>query len=76
MFVCFWLLGVRVEKSSGNVDIHAPLVISDAGVLNTFHKLLPPEVASKSSKASCLELNVFPKCYGEYNYMYNSLSLW
>ncbi|XP_070565727.1 all-trans-retinol 13,14-reductase-like [Ptychodera flava] len=38
--------GVRVHKSSGDVDIHAPLIISDAGFFNTFEKLLPPHALS------------------------------
>ena len=51
-FCCtmFNLVGVRVKKSSGCVDVHAPLVISDAGVVNTFTTLLPQQVAQKSSK--------------------------
>jgi all-trans-retinol 13,14-reductase len=42
-------VGVRVARSSGPVDLFAPLIISDAGVVNTFTKLLAPEVAKKSS---------------------------
>jgi all-trans-retinol 13,14-reductase len=42
-------VGVRVAKSSGEVEIRAPLVISDAGVVNTFKTLLPKEVAAQSS---------------------------
>ena len=41
--------GVRVGRSSGPVDVFAPLVISDAGAVNTFTKLLPTDVARKSS---------------------------
>jgi len=41
--------GVTVSRSNGSVDIHAPLVISDAGVVNTFTKLLPQEIANQSS---------------------------
>jgi all-trans-retinol 13,14-reductase len=40
--------GVRVNRSSGPVDILAPVVISDAGIMNTFTKLLPAEVAKQS----------------------------
>ncbi|XP_078690804.1 all-trans-retinol 13,14-reductase-like [Branchiostoma floridae x Branchiostoma belcheri] len=39
--------GVRVHKSSGDIDIHAPIVISDAGLYNTYQSLLPKEVAVK-----------------------------
>ncbi|XP_071803253.1 all-trans-retinol 13,14-reductase-like [Asterias amurensis] len=38
--------GVTVHRTSGDVDIHAPLIISSAGVYNTFQKLLPPKVSS------------------------------
>jgi all-trans-retinol 13,14-reductase len=41
--------GVQVGRSSGPVDIRAPLVISDAGIVNTFTRLLPTEIAQKSS---------------------------
>lgn len=42
--------GVRVERTSGDVDILASMVISDAGVINTYNSLLPKEIAVKSSK--------------------------
>ncbi|KAK2522410.1 LOW QUALITY PROTEIN: all-trans-retinol 13,14-reductase-like [Columba livia] len=40
--------GVVVQKGPGEeeVEILAPLVISDAGIFNTFGKLLPPELRS------------------------------
>ncbi|XP_066955486.1 all-trans-retinol 13,14-reductase-like [Macrobrachium rosenbergii] len=41
--------GVKVKKGTSSVDISAPLVISDAGVYNTYKKLLPMEVASSSN---------------------------
>ncbi|XP_022528563.2 all-trans-retinol 13,14-reductase [Astyanax mexicanus] len=37
-------IGVSVMKGSEEVHIQAPIVISDAGILNTFQKLLPKEV--------------------------------
>ena len=40
--------GVRVGKDGHSVDIHAPVVISDAGFYNTFMKLLPESVARKA----------------------------
>ncbi|XP_052802651.1 all-trans-retinol 13,14-reductase-like [Mya arenaria] len=40
--------GVRVKKSSGEIDIFAKRVISDAGIINTLKHLLPKEVAEKS----------------------------
>ncbi|XP_066301934.1 all-trans-retinol 13,14-reductase-like [Branchiostoma lanceolatum] len=36
--------GVRVHKSSGDVDIHATVVVSAAGVCNTYQKLVPQPV--------------------------------
>jgi len=41
-------VGVKVLKGSEVHEIKAPLVISDAGVYNTFDSLLPKEVAQKS----------------------------
>ncbi|XP_066485196.1 all-trans-retinol 13,14-reductase [Tiliqua scincoides] len=42
-------IGVTVEKkgSEEGVKVYAPVVISDAGIFNTFGKLLPPEIRSK-----------------------------
>ncbi|KAI8492213.1 hypothetical protein Bbelb_301100 [Branchiostoma belcheri] len=39
--------GVRVHKSSGDVDIHAPVVISAVGFTNTYKYLLPREIVMK-----------------------------
>ncbi|KAL8584777.1 hypothetical protein ACOMHN_035696 [Nucella lapillus] len=41
-------VGVRVGRSSGDVDLFAKYIISDAGAINTFKKLLPANVAQKS----------------------------
>ncbi|XP_046543995.1 all-trans-retinol 13,14-reductase-like [Haliotis rubra] len=42
-------IGVRVKSSaSGDVDIYARQVISDAGARNTFKTLIPKEIAEKS----------------------------
>ena len=45
------LTGVRVTKN-GRVftDINAKMVISDAGVSNTFKQLLPIDLANKTGK--------------------------
>lgn len=51
-------VGVRVNRSSGPVDIHARVVISDAGVLNTFTKLLPLQIANKTDIYGLLERSV------------------
>lgn len=40
--------GVRVTKGSESTDIWAPMVISSAGMYNTFQRLLPKELAEKS----------------------------
>jgi len=40
--------GVRVTKGSETQEIFAPMIISSAGLYNTFERLLPKEVASKS----------------------------
>ena len=40
--------GVRVEKGNEHYEIKAPVVISNAGVYNTFQTLLPKEVSQKS----------------------------
>ena len=41
-------VGVRVGRKSGDVTVRAPMVISGAGLYNTFERLLPRHVASKS----------------------------
>ena len=40
--------GVRVGRGRGAVEILAPIVLSSAGLYNTFQKLLPREVAKRS----------------------------
>ncbi|XP_064648110.1 all-trans-retinol 13,14-reductase-like [Lineus longissimus] len=49
--------GVRVTKSTGDFDIKAPIVISGAGVVNTFQYLLPKEIATKSAIYKLLQRN-------------------
>ncbi|KAJ7313710.1 hypothetical protein JRQ81_005342 [Phrynocephalus forsythii] len=50
-------VGVSVEKKhGGNVKVYAPVVISDAGLFNTFGKLLPPQIRSKPEIQSQLGL--------------------
>nr|XP_020649645.1 putative all-trans-retinol 13,14-reductase [Pogona vitticeps] len=50
-------IGVSVEKKhGGDVKIYAPVVISDAGLFNTFGKLLPPQIRSKPAIQSQLNL--------------------
>ncbi|XP_007234548.2 all-trans-retinol 13,14-reductase [Astyanax mexicanus] len=42
-------IGVSVMKGHEEVHIHAPMVISDAGIYNTYQKLLPKEVQATSA---------------------------
>ena len=59
--------GVKVQKGSGTFEIKAPLVISNAGIGNTFKELLPSRVARDSYffelastlKKSCTMMSVF-----------------
>ncbi|XP_039596848.1 all-trans-retinol 13,14-reductase-like [Polypterus senegalus] len=36
--------GVSVQKGDGEVQVYAPIVISDAGIFNTYEQLLPKEI--------------------------------
>ncbi|NXU50667.1 RETST reductase, partial [Turnix velox] len=49
-------VGVAVQKGSGKeeVEIFAPVIISDAGIFNTFSKLLPPPLRSHPGVHSLL----------------------
>ena len=42
------VVGVSVRHAGSVYDISAPLVISDAGIMNTFKKLLPQDFARKN----------------------------
>uniref|UniRef100_A0A8C3PFK3 All-trans-retinol 13,14-reductase n=1 Tax=Chrysemys picta bellii TaxID=8478 RepID=A0A8C3PFK3_CHRPI len=46
--------GAAVGKSPGEEKVYAPVVISDAGIFNTFGTLLPPEIRSKAGIQSVL----------------------
>ncbi|NXS55151.1 RETST reductase, partial [Brachypteracias leptosomus] len=52
------LPGVSVQKGQDLVNIFAPIIISDAGIFNTYERLLPaearalPEIQSQLSKAT------------------------
>ncbi|XP_041736774.1 inactive all-trans-retinol 13,14-reductase-like [Coregonus clupeaformis] len=39
--------GVMVRKGQEEVEVLAPVVISNAGIFNTFEKFLPPEIQAK-----------------------------
>lgn len=45
-------IGVRMQDGT---QIHAPMVISNAGVFNTFEQLLPPKVSSRNGYARRLK---------------------
>lgn len=47
--------GVAVKRGSQSVLINAPLVISDAGIFNTYNKLLPQEISEKFHLKSSLK---------------------
>ncbi|XP_066955488.1 all-trans-retinol 13,14-reductase-like [Macrobrachium rosenbergii] len=78
--------GVQVKKGSSSVDVNAPLVISDAGVYNTYKKLLPLEVASASnlwpvfksceSGPGCMSVFVGLDCSAEDLDIYHRKNVW
>ncbi|XP_013887868.1 putative all-trans-retinol 13,14-reductase [Austrofundulus limnaeus] len=39
--------GVKVRKGQEEVEVHAPVVVSNCGIFTTFQKLLPPEIRAK-----------------------------
>lgn len=41
-------IGVEVTKGSEKYQISAPIIISNAGAFNTFHRLLPPQISNQS----------------------------
>lgn len=43
---------MRVARGSENVDLFAKKIVSDVGVINTFKKLLPIDVAKKSCECT------------------------
>ncbi|KAF6721610.1 All-trans-retinol 13,14-reductase [Oryzias melastigma] len=46
--------GVSVLKDQEKTEIHAPVVISDAGIFNTFQKFLPQQIQDKPEIRSLL----------------------
>ncbi|XP_064108967.1 LOW QUALITY PROTEIN: all-trans-retinol 13,14-reductase-like [Macrobrachium nipponense] len=78
--------GVQVKKGSSSMDVNAPLVISDAGVYNTYKKLLPLEVASSSnlwsvfksceSGPGCMSVFVGLDCPAEDLDIYHRKNVW
>uniref|UniRef100_A0AAR2J367 Uncharacterized protein n=1 Tax=Pygocentrus nattereri TaxID=42514 RepID=A0AAR2J367_PYGNA len=39
--------GVSIKKGQEEVEVRAPIIISNCGVFNTFKRLLPPEIQAK-----------------------------
>ncbi|XP_030264869.1 all-trans-retinol 13,14-reductase-like [Sparus aurata] len=48
------VFGVTVLKGQEEIEVHAPVVISNAGIFNTFQKFLPPHIQDKSEIQSLL----------------------
>ncbi|XP_062342203.1 all-trans-retinol 13,14-reductase-like [Osmerus eperlanus] len=46
--------GVTVRKGQEEVEVLAPVVVSNAGIFNTFQKFLPPQVQAKPEVRSLL----------------------
>lgn len=44
------IAGVSVMKGQEEVHVHAPIVISDAGIFNTYQRLLPKEVQAQAGE--------------------------
>lgn len=45
--LCMCVLGVTVLKGQEEIEVHAPVVISNAGIFNTFQKFLPKHIQDK-----------------------------
>lgn len=54
------LPGVSVKKGQDVVNIFAPIIISDAGIFNTYERLLPPEARALPGKS--------PRCSAGFNW--------
>ena len=59
-------MGVTVDTSGGPVEIKAKMVISAAGVSNTFKKLLPKQVAVNTQVGRLLESGKIRSGYGSF----------
>lgn len=44
------IAGVSVMKGQEEIHVHAPIVISNAGIFNTYQQLLPKEVQTKAGE--------------------------
>lgn len=50
MMWCALIAGVSVIKGQEEVHVHAPIVISNAGIFNTYQQLLPKEVQTRAGE--------------------------
>ncbi|CAB1313281.1 unnamed protein product [Coregonus sp. 'balchen'] len=48
--------GVKVRKGQEEVEVHAPVIISNCGLFTTFQKLLPPQIQTKPDVYSLVVL--------------------
>ncbi|XP_062331578.1 inactive all-trans-retinol 13,14-reductase [Osmerus eperlanus] len=48
--------GVKVKKGQEEVEVRAPVVISNCGIFTTFQKLLPPEISMKQDVQDRLDM--------------------
>lgn len=50
---CECVSGVTVLKGQEEIEVHAPVVISNAGIFNTFQKFLPQQIQEKPGNVVC-----------------------
>lgn len=46
--------GVKVRKAQEEVEIHAPVIVSNCGIFTTFQTLLPPEIKVRTGQQQIL----------------------
>lgn len=63
----FVVSGVSVMKGQEEVHIRAPMVISNAGIFNTYQKLLPKELQAMPGTREVLQLMIISICF---NYVF------
>ncbi len=62
--------GVSVMKGQEEVHIRAPMVISNAGIFNTYQKLLPKELQTLPGKEYVLQLMII-FIFDEFLFIFN-----
>ncbi|XP_036938014.1 inactive all-trans-retinol 13,14-reductase [Acanthopagrus latus] len=48
--------GVKVRKGQEELEVHAPVIVSNCGIFTTFQKLLPPEIRVKTDVQERLDM--------------------